>query len=237
MIVAVFVGPLGNVPDEVEHAERAGALWVRVYVGKRAARVAMIGSRNVRGIPFTAPGIDARVGGLRGVLPLPFMRKAFPGPGGVGTRVFEGNPGDRFVVPARGEIAVRPVAQKIVIIGGMVVRGVEELLELRVGDGRAVKVISVQMQTMQVRTARRILPGVLHVDSGIVAAFDFNAPHGKIKIALGNFDHAGRRRIGGFSRRNFDDGLRNRGPGAWIIAQRFARTLGHEGKKFAEGMT
>ncbi len=127
---------------------------------------------------------------------------------------------------------MRPVAQEMVVVGGVVVRGVEELLELPVGDGRAVDVIGMQMQSVEMGATRRVLPGILNVDAGIVAALDFEATDGEVEIAFGDFDHAGRRRSSGFGRGNLDDGLRHRRPRAGIIAQRFAGALGHERKKF-----
>src|SRR5258708_30230135 len=103
----------------------------------------------------------------------------------------------------------------------MIVRGVEELFELRGGDGRTVDVISVEMQAAKMRAARRIFPGILDVNAGIVAAFDFDAADGKVEVALGNLQHARRRGGGGFGGWNFDDGLWNRGPGTGIFAQGF----------------
>jgi len=229
VFIAEFVGPLRNISDQIEEAEGAGALRVCVDVGERGARVAAVGGGNVGGVPIIAPGIKARVGGLRGVLPFPLVRKALAGPGGVGARVFERDPGDRFGVPANGEISVGPIAQEIVIVGGMVMRGVEELLELRIRDGHAVDVIGVEMQAVQMRAAWGSFPWILDVNTGIVAAFDFYAADGEVEVAFGNSQHARGSGGGGFGGGNFDDGLRNGGPGAGIFAQGFFRTLGHEG--------
>ena len=149
MLVAEFVGPLRNISNQIEEAEGAGALRVCVDVGERGAGMASVGGRNVRGVPIVAPRVEPRIGGLRGVLPFPFVREALAGPGGVGASIFERDPGDGFRVPAGGEISFRPVAQEIVIVGGVIVRGVEELFELRVGDGRAVNVIGTKMETLK----------------------------------------------------------------------------------------
>src|SRR6267378_2860416 len=234
VFVAEFVGPLRNISNQIEEAEGAGALRVCVDVGERGAGVAAVRGGNVRGVPIVAPRVEARIGGLRGVLPFPFVREALAGPGSVGASIFERDPGDGFRVPAGGEISFRPVAQEIVIVGGVIVRGVEELFELRVGDGCAVDVVAVEMEAVKMRAARRIFPGILDVNAGIVAAFDFDAADGEVEVGLGNLQHALRRGGGGFGGRNFDNGLRNRRPGAGIFAQGFFGTLGHEGEEFAE---
>lgn len=143
MFIAVFVGPLRDISDHIQKAERARAVRVCVDVREGGARVAAIRGGNFGGVPIAAPGVWARVSGLRRVLPFPLMRQALAGPCGVGARVFERNPGDGFGVPAGGKISGGPIAEEIVIVGGMVVRGLEELLELCVGDWRAVDVIGV----------------------------------------------------------------------------------------------
>jgi len=229
VVVAEFIGPLRNISNQIEEAEGAGALRVCVDVGERGAGMASVGGRNVCGVPIVAPGVEARIGGLRGVLPFPFVREALAGPGGVGTSIFERHPGDGFRVPAGGEIPFRPITQEIVILGGVIVRGVEKLLELRIGDGRTVDVIGVEMQAMKMRAAGGIFPGILDVDAGIVATFNFDAADGKIEIAFGDFNHAGGSGGGWLGWRHFDDGLWNSGPGTGIFAQGFFGAFGHEG--------
>src|SRR5262252_9476640 len=91
---------------------------------------ALVGHRNCVWLPFIAPRVNASVGSLRGVLPLPLVGKALARPRCIGTRVFKGNPGDRLVLPARWIRAAPPIAQKIQIVTRMVARRIQKTLEL-----------------------------------------------------------------------------------------------------------
>ena len=57
----------------------------------------------------------------------------------------------------------------------MVVGGIEELLELRVGHRILIDLERLDVHRMLVEPARRILPWILHVDADVVEAFDLNA--------------------------------------------------------------
>ena len=135
-----FVGPLPDVAHHVHHAVGAGSLRMRVDGVGSGHRAACLRNGNGRGIPRVAPGKNAAVRALRGQLPLPLMRQALARPLCVGARIFKRDPGHGPIVPARGEVSVLPVAQKVDRVARRVVRGVEELLELRVGDGKLVDV-------------------------------------------------------------------------------------------------
>src|ERR1700722_19062597 len=88
VIVDVFVGPLPHVADEIHHAERTRAGWMRAHAVGTAHRAAFVGRWYRCGVPLVAPRIDAAVAALRGVLPFPFMRQAFASPRCIGARVF-----------------------------------------------------------------------------------------------------------------------------------------------------
>ena len=139
------------------------------------------GRGNVGGLPEVAPGIGAAVGALRGKLPLPLVRQALAGPLGVGARIFKRDPGDGAIVPALRIAAVLPVAQKVDGVGGRVVRGVEELLELGVGDGELVDEERGHLHLVLVEAARGVFPWVLDIDAGVVAAFDLGTLHAEVE--------------------------------------------------------
>ena len=83
-------------------------------------------------------------------------------------------------------------------VGRVVFGRVQKLLELLIGDGCAVHIKAGDVHALAMKTPRRVFPGILHVHSGIVAAFDFNSLHCEIVVGLGNSQHSWRRRGGDF---------------------------------------
>src|SRR5271156_6845180 len=82
------------------------------------------------------------------------------------------------------------------------------------------------------KSARRVFPWILHVDTWIVATFDFDPAYGKIKIAGWNTNHAGGRGDGCFGRRHLNHSLRQKLPLTRVLTERAFGALGHKGKKF-----
>ena len=70
--------------------------------------------------------------------------------------------------------------QKIMVIRGMVMHGINKFLELGIRHRRPVDVEGFHMQTLAVKPARRVFPRILHIDAGIVPALDFDALHAEI---------------------------------------------------------
>ena len=135
MLVLKFIGPLPHIANEILHPEWTGGVRVvGIHVVRSAHRAALIGGGR-RGIPFVAPGIQPLIGTLRGILPLPFMRKPLPCPFGVGASVFERYPGHGLVVPARRIVAILPIFQEVEILGGLIGRCIEEFLNCALVTG------------------------------------------------------------------------------------------------------
>src|SRR6516162_10236937 len=97
--IAVFIGPLQDVADQIENAERTctsrkiGDACGRTHVGSRIDRWKYLC------IPGIAPGIGSAVGGLRGILPLPLMRKSLASPCRIGASILDRDPRYRLIVP------------------------------------------------------------------------------------------------------------------------------------------
>src|ERR1700675_2380272 len=89
MRVAVFIGPLRHVADQIENAEGTCALRESCHVRKRMHRRTRICGRKILRIKILSPWIQTAVGGLRRILPLPFMRKALMSPGGVSAGILD----------------------------------------------------------------------------------------------------------------------------------------------------
>ena len=95
--------------------------------------------------------------------------------------------------PAVRVRSVRPVTQKIVVVGGVIFLRIEEFFELGVRYRRAIQVERFHVHALAVRAARSVFPGVLNIYAGVVAAFDFFAADYEIVIAFGDADHSRRR--------------------------------------------
>jgi hypothetical protein len=64
--------------------------------------------------------------------------QALAGPLGVCTSVLDRNPGYWLVPPTVGIRAALPILEEVMSVRGLVVRSIEEILELGVGDGKFV---------------------------------------------------------------------------------------------------
>src|SRR6266481_5540253 len=101
MFVGEFVRPLPHVADKVHHSKRTSSFRMRVDGIRTAHRPVLIRFRNGGRVPLVAPGIDAAIGALRRILPLPFVRQTLLYPGGVSSRILECNPSNGPIIPAR----------------------------------------------------------------------------------------------------------------------------------------
>ena len=162
------------------------------------------------------------------------MGQTFASPFGVRSRILDRHPSHRFVLPSLGIGAISPVAQKIVIILWVVFGGIEECLELSIGYGSPIEIETRNMNAMTMRASRCVLPGILHIDTWIVSAFDFDAVYLKVVVALRDTKHA---RKGGLTRFRgwiLHYGLWHRLPFARVTRERTPRTLSHIGQKILQ---
>jgi hypothetical protein len=138
VFVLKFFGPLPHVSDQIHDAKWAGALRVGIERIRSTHRPSLIGDGHDIYLPVIPPWIRATIAALRRILPLPLMGQALPCPGRISTSISERDPSDRFVFPACGTVSAFPVAEEAQIILRMIVSGIKELLELRVGHGTLV---------------------------------------------------------------------------------------------------
>src|SRR5580698_3383690 len=124
------------------------------------------------------------------------MRKTFVTPGGVGAGILDRYPCDGLVIPTFGIAAILPTlpaAQKVVIVLRVIVGRIQEFTELGIGYGRSVDIKTMYVDLVPVETPRNIFPRILHIRSGIVAAFNFDAAHFEVDVSFGNMHHSFRR--------------------------------------------
>ena len=121
----------------------------------------------------------------------------FP-PRRIGSRIFDGNPCHRLIVPIAGISAVFPVSKKIMVVFGVIVGGVHKCLEFGIGHRSTVDIKVGDMDPMTMGSPCNIFPGILHIDSGIVSAFNLNAAYLEVIIRARNQNHAGRVPRAGF---------------------------------------
>src|SRR5215472_19265948 len=159
----------------------------------------LVRRRNGRSIPLVSPRVEAAIGTLRSVLPFPFVRQPFARPSGIGSRIFERNPGYGPIVPASRILPILPVAQEIQIIRGVIVSDIEKLLEFRIGHGKFVDIEGGNVHSVFVKSPGSVFPRILHIDTNIVETLDLNPPHLEKEIAFRNLDHASERAAGGFA--------------------------------------
>ena len=76
----------------------------------------------------------------------------------------------------------------------MVVRGIQEFFELRIGNRIFVDIEGLNLHGVFVEAPRALLPWVLHVHTDIIHTLNLNAFHFEIEIAPRNANHAFRRR-------------------------------------------
>src|SRR5262249_26555932 len=129
-----FFSPLPNIANHVHYTERTGSFRMCVDRIRPTHIAGLVRYRHSGGVPLVAPRIEALVTALRGVLPFPLMRQSLPGPIRIRSRIVLGNPRHRSVLPSAGIRAIFPIAQKIQIVLWMIMRCIQELLELGVRD-------------------------------------------------------------------------------------------------------
>src|ERR1700734_1862560 len=95
------------------------------------ARLVGYGQRTV--IPLVAPGIQQVICAL-GRLPPPPRGQALSRPSRIGAPSLLGDPRHRLVLPSLRVSSVLPIAEKILIIFGMIVAGGEEFFEFGIFD-------------------------------------------------------------------------------------------------------
>ena len=109
----------------------------------------------------------------------------------------------------------------------MISRGVQELLELRIGNRIAVDVERFHREQMVVAAARRVFPGILHVQPDPVGSFDLDAGHLEIEFAGGHVQHARRVHGGRLGGRGLHHALRQEAPLVRKARQGHTRPLPH----------
>ena len=192
VVILEFFRPLPDVSDQIHDAEWTSTLRLRINRIRTTHRAALVRNGHGVGIPCVAPRVEASIGSLGRVLPLPLVRQPLPCPGCIGARVFKRNPSDGLVVPACRIGAVAPVTQEIQIVVWMVVGRVEKFLELRVRDWIFVDPERLHVHGMIMKASRRILPGILNVHADIVETLNLNSLHTKAEVTFGNFRHVRR---------------------------------------------
>src|ERR1700750_1361721 len=84
VLIAIFVGPLRDTAFEVHDAKRTRALREGAYIRECMLRRSGIDWRQRVCVPVVAPRIQTLARRLGGILPLPLVRQALAGPGGIG---------------------------------------------------------------------------------------------------------------------------------------------------------
>ena len=208
VFIHVFVCPLPNVADQINYPERARSCGMSIDIVRRAKRSSLIWNRHDRTFPLITPRIDPAVAALCGELPFPLMWKPFAGPFCIGASVFLRNPRGRFLRPSLRIRPILPVAQEIQIVLGAVVRCIQKLLILGVGDRIFVYVKGLYLHPMLVKSSRRIFPRILDIDTDIIEALDFDSLQFKHVIAARNLNHSRWNRAGNFRALYWNDLLR-----------------------------
>ena len=81
-------------------------------------------------------------------------------------------------------------------------RRIQEGLEFGIGDIVPVDIEAVDRNFVLMEAPGGILPRIGDIDSGGIAAFDFDALHREVEIARGNLDHVPGRGFDGLALRN-----------------------------------
>src|SRR5580698_8890358 len=154
VLIGKLLSPLPHISYQVHHAEGTGSLRMGIdsIRASHGARLVGYGHRTV--IPLVAPGIQAAICALGSVLPLPLVGQALSSPTRIGARVLLGDPRHRLVLPSLRVSSVLPIAEKIQIIFGMIVAGVEEFLEFGIRDRVLVDIERLDLQRMFVKAPR-----------------------------------------------------------------------------------
>src|SRR5882672_10188287 len=182
VFVEVLVRPLPDVPGRVQHSKLTRTFRMRIHVVRPGQFMALALNRHGFVVPIVTPWVDSSVGSLSGVLPFPFMRQTFASPSRIRTGILERYPGDRLVPPTRRIGSLPPVPKEVVVVFGMVLGGIYELFEFAVCHRGFIDEEARDTHLATVITARRIFPGILHVHSDLIRAFDLNSRDLKIKL-------------------------------------------------------
>src|SRR5229473_3295242 len=182
--------------------ENSGAgVFVAEFV-RRPQIPSLLGDWNSVQVWTIAPGIHPSVVALGCILPLPFMGKPLAGPGGIRPCVLERDPSYGLAGPSVRVAAILPILQEIVVVRGMVARGVDEFLEFRIGHRIAIHIERLDRHDGLVVPPRRVLPRVLYIDADFVRSLNLDARDLEVEIRREHFLHPGGSGRGGPGRRN-----------------------------------
>ena len=134
MIIRIFVCPLPDVSHHIHHPKRACSCGMSIHLVGAMQNTSFVRNRNDTCIPAISPRIGPAIASLRGILPLPLVRKPFSSPSGIGPGIFERNPGNWLIGPSLRIGSIFPVAEEVQIILRMIVSGIQERLEFRIRD-------------------------------------------------------------------------------------------------------
>src|SRR5450432_2172971 len=109
----------------------------------------------------------------------------------------------------------------------MIVRRIEEPLELRIRDRRPIDIEAMHVHAMPMEPASRVFPRILHIGPRIVATLNLDTAHLELVVALGNAHHSFRNRRRLRSLWNFYQCLWYRFPFPRIAGERALRTFCH----------
>src|SRR3569833_1575031 len=128
VVVGIFIGPLPDVSNHVHYAEGAGATRMSVNIAGLRHDPAIVRWWCGRGhrieLPRTrvgattgdrrepvalAPGVDATIAALSGVLPFPLVGQALARPASIVARIFKRYPGHGLVSCSVRKRAVYPI--------------------------------------------------------------------------------------------------------------------------------
>src|SRR5882762_9766187 len=140
VFVLVLVSPLPDISNQVHNTERTGPLRVTSDIGRRAQGSSRVGSWSGTRIPCVSPRVSAVVRSLSRVLPFPFVWKPRPSPRRIRASVFQRHPRHGLRIPTVRISTVLPIAQKIVVVLGLIVCRIQELFVVGVRNRIAIDV-------------------------------------------------------------------------------------------------
>src|SRR6185437_12081524 len=91
----------------------------------------------------------------------------------------------------------------------------------------AVYIKTRNMDPVAMEAPRNIFPRILHINAGIVTAFNPDATYSEVVVAFRDANHPRRRRLRPHSGWDFDHRLRNSLPYARVSGERSLGALGH----------
>src|SRR5882762_6560473 len=140
VFVLVLVSPLPDIPYEVHNTERTGPFRVTSDIGRGAEGSSRVGRWYGSRIPCVSPRVSAVVQSLSRVLPFPLVRKPLPSPRRIGASVFQRHPRHGLRTPTIRISTVLPVAQKVMVVLGMIVCRIQKLFVIGVSNRIAIDV-------------------------------------------------------------------------------------------------